>query len=93
MAGIYIHVPFCKKRCIYCDFYSTTQSNRINEYVSALCKELEMRKEYLHDQEIKTIYFGGGTPSQLNREHFEKWIPFYPFYRNVSQEGVALYAA
>ena len=71
MAGIYIHIPFCKKRCIYCDFYSTTQSNRIDEYIDALCKELEMRKDYLNGEEIETIYFGGGTPSQLGKSHFD----------------------
>lgn len=72
MAGIYIHIPFCKKRCIYCDFYSTTQSSRINEYVDALCTELKTRKDYLKQEEINTIYLGGGTPSQLRSEHFEK---------------------
>ena len=83
MAGIYIHVPFCKKRCIYCDFYSTTQSNRINDYVDALCKELEMRKEYLHNEKIKTIYLGGGTPSQLDRNHFEKIFKTINNYYNI----------
>lgn len=71
MAGIYIHIPFCKKRCIYCDFYSTTQNNRITPYTKALCKELIMRKDYLQGEDINTIYFGGGTPSQLQEEHFK----------------------
>ena len=47
MAGIYIHVPFCKTRCIYCDFYSTTRSEWKGRYIEALCKELEMRYTYL----------------------------------------------
>lgn len=68
MAGIYIHVPFCKTRCIYCDFYSTTQSSLQPNYVSALCKELVQRKEYLDSESVETIYFGGGTPSQLSYE-------------------------
>lgn len=68
MAGIYIHVPFCKTRCIYCDFYSTTQSSLQPKYVSTLCKELVQRKEYLDSESVETIYFGGGTPSQLNYE-------------------------
>lgn len=63
---IYIHVPFCKSRCIYCDFYSTIQSEDIRrKYVECICKELKNRKEYLPSLNIDTIYFGGGTPSQL----------------------------
>ena len=49
MAGIYIHIPFCKTRCIYCDFYSTTRSELKSRYIHALCKELQMRKEYLRE--------------------------------------------
>lgn len=71
MAGIYLHIPFCKTRCIYCDFYSTTRNELKSRYVQALCRELEMRKEYLKGEEIETVYFGGGTPSQLGQEDFE----------------------
>ena len=70
MAGIYLHIPFCKRRCIYCDFYSTTMDGRKDEYISALCHELSMRQHYLEDERIKTIYWGGGTPSQLEERHF-----------------------
>ena len=70
MAGIYLHIPFCKRRCIYCDFYSTTMDGRKDEYISALCHELSMRQDYLEDERIKTIYWGGGTPSQLEERHF-----------------------
>ncbi len=70
MAGIYLHIPFCKTRCIYCDFYSTTRSELKTRYVKALCRELEMRKDYLGNEEVQTIYFGGGTPSQLDFEDF-----------------------
>lgn len=72
MAGIYLHIPFCKTRCIYCDFYSTTRSEMADRYVSALCRELELRKSYLDNEPVETIYFGGGTPSQLSKENFEK---------------------
>ena len=65
MAGLYIHIPFCKSRCIYCGFYSTTATELIEEYTNAICKELELRKEYLHES-VSTIYFGGGTPSLLS---------------------------
>ena len=58
MAGIYIHVPFCKTRCIYCDFYSTTRSEWKGRYIEALCKELEMRYTYLKGKLIETLYFG-----------------------------------
>lgn len=71
MAGIYIHIPFCKTRCIYCDFYSTTLVNGWKErFVNALCKEIEMRKKYLDGRCIDTVYFGGGTPSLLSAEDF-----------------------
>lgn len=72
MAGIYIHVPFCKTRCIYCDFYSTTRSEWKGRYIEALCKELEMRYTYLKGKPIETLYFGGGTPSQLDEKDFRK---------------------
>ena len=72
MAGIYIHVPFCKTRCAYCDFYSTTLQELKPRYVEAVCQELAMRHKYLQDEDIRTIYFGGGTPSQLAWEDFKK---------------------
>lgn len=72
MAGIYIHIPFCKRRCIYCDFFSTTRSEEKSTYVHALCQELEMRKDYLEGEEIETIYLGGGTPSQLSEDELKE---------------------
>lgn len=82
MAGIYLHIPFCKKRCIYCDFFSTTQSEKKEMYVEALCQELINRKSYLDGEDIETIYFGGGTPSQLGKEDFEKIFSIiYKVYR------------
>ena len=72
MAGIYLHIPFCKRRCIYCDFFSTTQGEKKNAYIDALCKELILRKDYIGGETVETIYFGGGTPSQLEYEDFEK---------------------
>lgn len=65
MAGIYIHIPFCKKRCIYCDFYSTTDSRKIPQYIEAIKKEAAQRKDYAGGETVETIYLGGGTPSQL----------------------------
>lgn len=71
MAGLYIHIPFCKTRCVYCDFYSTIRFNLKDRYIQALCKELEMRKNYLKGEPVQTIYWGGGTPSQLQPADFQ----------------------
>jgi oxygen-independent coproporphyrinogen-3 oxidase len=67
MAGLYLHIPFCKSRCIYCNFYSTTHADMRQRYVDALCKEMEMKKPTpsQRDGRLSTIYLGGGTPSQL----------------------------
>ena len=72
MAGLYIHIPFCKQRCNYCAFYSTTLYNIRERYVDALCKELVTRKDYAGQTAIETIYFGGGTPSTLTIEQLQK---------------------
>ena len=72
MAGLYIHVPFCAKRCIYCDFYSNTNMEYKESYISALLREMETRSDYLNGEDVKTIYFGGGTPSQLQPSELKK---------------------
>lgn len=66
MSGIYIHVPFCKKACHYCNFHFSTTMIRKEEMTAAICKEMVMRKSYLDRQQIDSIYFGGGTPSVLS---------------------------
>ena len=66
MSCIYIHIPFCKSRCIYCDFFSTTQLELRNQYVDAVCKEIALTDKYLEGDTIHSVYFGGGTPSQLS---------------------------
>ena len=74
MAGLYIHIPFCASRCIYCGFYSTTHLDLRQQYVDALCREMEMRT-VLGDfvaEPISTIYLGGGTPSQLTTEQLRQ---------------------
>lgn len=65
MAGIYIHIPFCKQACHYCDFHFSTSMKRKEEIVFALAKEIQMRKGESQDEVVETIYFGGGTPSVL----------------------------
>ncbi len=74
MAGIYLHIPFCKQRCRYCAFYSTTQHHLQQSYVDALCRELRARKHYIKGENIGTIYLGGGTPSLLTPAQLEKII-------------------
>lgn len=74
MAGIYVHIPFCKSRCVYCGFFSTTQMEMRQRYVDALCRELELRKDYLGGQHATTIYIGGGTPSVLEPEQLQQIV-------------------
>ncbi|MDR2843014.1 MAG: radical SAM family heme chaperone HemW [Candidatus Symbiothrix sp.] len=81
MASIYFHIPFCKKRCIYCDFFSSVDCHAKVAYVDALCREVELRKDYLKGEAIETIYFGGGTPSQLSAGDFRK------IFQNLSFGG------
>ena len=73
MSGIYIHIPFCKTKCTYCDFYSITNFKLQKELVDALLLEIETRKSYLKEA-VETIYFGGGTPSVLNPDEINKII-------------------
>ena len=76
LAGFYVPLPFCKTRCVYCGFYSTTMLDMASSYLDALYTELELRKEYLcnHPEPIETVYIGGGTPSILGIHHLEKLI-------------------
>lgn len=71
MAGIYIHIPFCKSRCIYCGFYSTTLLDLRKKYINAVCREIELRKNYIREP-FSTIYLGGGTPSLLDEAELTK---------------------
>jgi len=68
MSGIYIHIPFCKKACHYCNFHFSTSLKLKEEMVAAICKEIAIRRDYLVDRDLKSIYFGGGTPSLLQEE-------------------------
>lgn len=65
MSGIYIHIPFCRQACTYCDFHFSTSLKHRHEVVNAIVKEIDLRSGYLHDKHVETIYFGGGTPSLL----------------------------
>jgi len=72
MAGIYIHIPFCKQACSYCNYHFSTQLNRRDEMVSALIQEIEERKAYLNGEAVTSIYFGGGTPSLLSHKSLDQ---------------------
>ena len=71
MAGIYIHIPFCKKKCYYCNFYKSVSINRKEDFLQSLKKEILQRKEELQGEKIETIYLGGGTPSLLTIDETE----------------------
>lgn len=81
MAGLYIHIPFCKSRCSYCDFFSTIDESWMDAFVKTLCLEAELRREEV-DEPVKTVYFGGGTPSRLQTKHFDSL--FETLYRCYS---------
>ena len=74
MAGLYIHIPFCKSRCIYCGFYSTTRHELRQRYVDAVCKEMMLKasRSIGHEVKIETVYLGGGTPSQLSGRQLQQ---------------------
>jgi oxygen-independent coproporphyrinogen-3 oxidase len=71
MAGIYIHIPFCKTKCHYCNFFSLASTKYKSAFVEALIIELKLRSAYLNDEVVETIYFGGGTPSMLSISDLE----------------------
>src|SRR5579859_3257278 len=74
MAGIYIHIPFCKQACHYCDFHFSTSLTYKDELLNALKQEIRFQKDFLNGDTIQTIYFGGGTPSLLNGEEISLLI-------------------
>lgn len=72
MNSIYVHIPFCPRRCSYCDFFSTTSLHKQKQYIDAVCLELKQRQDYLLSRKIDTIYLGGGTPSTLHPDLLSK---------------------
>ena len=93
MSGIYIHIPFCKQACHYCDFHFSTSMKKKDEMVLALAKELELRKNESQNETIETIYFGGGTPSVLTIDDIEFLIDkVYEYYKVVENPEITLEA-
>lgn len=90
MSGIYIHIPFCKSRCVYCGFYSTMLLDLRHSYVDAICRELELRSDYLSEP-VSTVYFGGGTPSVLSVDDLDRIFNALYKYNKVygNSNGVA----
>lgn len=87
MAGIYFHIPFCKSRCTYCDFYKTTDTSKISSLIDALQKELTLRNDYLNERTIQTIYFGGGTPSLLSANQISNLLNECKKMYSISDEA------
>ena len=86
MAGIYIHIPFCKSRCIYCGFYSTTMLSLRHKYVKAVCREMELRHGYV-DEAVETVYLGGGTPSLLGASELDMLFQYIYKVFKVSDDA------
>lgn len=92
-AGIYIHIPFCKQACYYCDFHFSTSLKKKDELVQALGKELELRQDELKNHTVETIYFGGGTPSLLTIEELRFLIAkVYKNYQVIENPEITLEA-
>ncbi|MFK5958312.1 MAG: radical SAM family heme chaperone HemW [Lutibacter sp.] len=93
MAGIYLHIPFCKQACYYCDFHFSTSLKRKKEMINALVKELVLRKDENDTEKIETIYFGGGTPSILKVDEIEMLLKvIYENYKVVNNAEITLEA-
>ncbi|HVV54559.1 MAG TPA: radical SAM family heme chaperone HemW [Mucilaginibacter sp.] len=87
MAGIYIHIPFCKQACYYCDFHFSTSLTYKKELLGALIREISLQKNYLEGETIETIYFGGGTPSLLSGEEISSITDAIEHIHTVSSEA------
>ncbi|WP_075341739.1 radical SAM family heme chaperone HemW [Tenacibaculum agarivorans] len=93
MSGIYIHIPFCKQACYYCDFHFSTSLKRKEEMIQALLTEIELRKQEFVSDTVATIYFGGGTPSVLNQSEIETIIDaVYQHYNVIDEPEITLEA-
>jgi oxygen-independent coproporphyrinogen-3 oxidase len=87
MAGIYVHIPFCKQACHYCDFHFSTNTAKRRELIQAIEKEIALQRNYLGREQINTIYFGGGTPSLLSEEEVSELLTVINSMFNVSMSA------
>lgn len=86
MAGIYLHLPFCKQKCHYCNFFSIASLKNKDEFLQALNREIVLQKAYLNDEEVQTIYFGGGTPSMLSADELTLILQNLRTHYNIHPE-------
>ncbi|MEP7168960.1 MAG: radical SAM protein, partial [Bacteroidota bacterium] len=95
MPGIYIHIPFCKQSCNYCDFHFSTLLKNKNDFLKALLKEIELQKEYFTQlqasnskpQTISSVYFGGGTPSLFSEKEINRIFMQLSKYFNINTDA------
>jgi oxygen-independent coproporphyrinogen III oxidase len=93
MAGLYLHIPFCKQACFYCDFHFSTNQQLKAEMVNALATEIHLQKDFLKGEEIQTIYFGGGTPSLLTEKELHQLLEtIYTHHAVATQAEITLEA-
>ncbi|MCU4174104.1 radical SAM family heme chaperone HemW [Carboxylicivirga sp. N1Y90] len=85
MAGIYIHIPFCYSRCSYCDFYKTTDQTLKSDFLEAICDEIILNASFFKDNQISTLYFGGGTPSVLSLQELQSIFNCLSDFVNLSE--------
>ncbi len=87
MSGLYIHIPFCRQACHYCDFHFSTNLKTKADLVAALCREIQLRQDYLADQTISTLYLGGGTPTLLEPSEIEILFETVKKYFHLSAQA------
>lgn len=93
MAGIYIHIPFCKQACYYCDFHFSTNQSQREELIRSISLELDSQKDYLKGEQIDTVYFGGGSPSLLSKMELDIiFNSIYKYYSVTSLPEITLEA-
>lgn len=90
MAGIYLHIPFCKQACHYCNFHFSTSLRYKEEMIAAMLREMELRRDYLDGEPVETIYFGGGTPSLLDRRDLDQLFENIFKYFNIQSKNLEI---
>ncbi len=86
MSGIYIHIPYCKQACHYCDFHFSTNLSTRTQLIDALCQEIALQKDFLPENSVNTIYFGGGTPSLLSQHELQQLLKTVHRHFSVTQD-------
>ncbi len=87
MSGIYLHIPFCDTKCIYCDFYSITNHSRKDEFIAGIIHEIQNGADRLKEKKFDTVFFGGGTPSLLSLDDFQNLFEALYSNLNISQNS------